>query len=88
MTCSSWNLIFDAIRKRLIDNAVMFCIRSGDKEMMEPDGRIRYTPTLEVVGMMTEYHRDYENWKSNVIVFGTSDEEIYRRIKEAQMKGY
>ncbi len=81
-------LDFYAIRKRLIDNAVMFCIRSGDKEIMEPDSRIRYVPTLEVVGMMTEYHRDYEKWKGNVIVFATSDEEIYRKIREAQMRSY
>ncbi len=81
-------LDFLEILKRLIDNAVMFCIRSGDKETREPDGRVRYVPTFEVVGMMTEYHRDYENWKSNVIVFATSDDKIYRRILEAQRKGY
>ena len=82
------DLDFRALRKRMIDNAVMFCIRTGEKEMREPDGRIRYVPTLEVVGLMTEYHRDYEKWKSNVIVFATSDEEIYRKIREAQMRGY
>ncbi len=82
------DLDFYAIRRRMIDNGVMFCIRTGEQEIMEPDGRIRYVPTLEVVGMMTEYHRDYVNWKSNVIVFASSDEEIYRKIREAQMKGY
>jgi len=82
------DLDFRAILKRMIDNGVMFCIRTGEQEKMEPDGRIRYVPTLEVVGMMTEYHRDYENWKSNVIVFASSDEDIYRKIREAQMKGY
>mgnify|MGYP003814744111 FL=1 len=81
-------LDFYAILKRIVDNGVMFCIRTGEQEMMEPDGRTRYVPTLEVVGMMTEYHRDYEKWKSNVIVFASSDEEIYRKIREAQVKGY
>lgn len=82
------DLDFIEILTRLVDNAVMFCIRSGYKELPEPDGRIRMLRSYEVVGMITEYHRDYEKWKSNAIVFGTSDENLYRRIREAQMKGY
>jgi hypothetical protein len=81
-------LNFYAILKRLIDNGVMFCLRTGEQETWGPDGRTRFIPAFEVVGLMTEYHRDYKNWKGNVIVFGTSDENIYQRIKEAQLKGY
>ncbi|MBP7735515.1 MAG: hypothetical protein KA369_06030 [Spirochaetes bacterium] len=82
------DLDFIGILTRLVDNAVMFCIHSGYKEQQEPDGRIRLLRSYEVVGLITEYHRDYEKWKSNAIVFGTSDENLYRRIREAQMKGY
>jgi hypothetical protein len=78
----------DAILKRVVDNAVFFCIYSGVKEMKEPDGRTRLVPILEVVGLMSEYHHNYEKWKSNVVIFATSDEELYRRIREAQTKGY
>jgi hypothetical protein len=79
---------YDELLPRVIDNAILFCIRSGEKEMKEPDGRIRYAPCFEAVGMSTEYIRDYEKWRSSTIVFATSDEDLYRRIREAQMKGY
>ncbi len=82
------DLDFIEILTRLVDNAVMFCIRTGYKEIQEPDGRIRLLRSYEVVGLITEYHRDYMKWKSNAIVFGTSDENLYRRIREAQMKGH
>lgn len=81
-------LDFNSILTRMIDNAVFFCIRAGDIEQKLADGRIRYIPTLEVAGMATEYYRDYEKWESATIMFGTSDKDLYRRIREAQMKGF
>jgi hypothetical protein len=79
---------YDELLPRMIDNAILYCVRTGEKEVKEPDGRIRYAPCFEAVGMSTEYVRDYENWRSASIVFATSDEELYRMIREAQMKGY
>jgi len=79
---------YDDLLPRVIDNAILFCVRTGEKEVKESDGRTRYAPCFEVVGMSTEYIRDYEKWRSASIVFATSDEELYRRIREAQTKGY
>ena len=79
---------YDDLLPRMIGNAILYCVRIGEKEVKEPDGRTRYAPCFEAVGMSTEYVRDYENWRSASIVFATSDEELYRRIREAQMKGY
>lgn len=79
---------YEDLLPRVIKNGVIFCIPSGEKEIKEPDGRIRFIPNFEAVAMGTEYTRDYEYWKSNSIFFATSDEEIYKKIKEVQMRGY
>jgi hypothetical protein len=79
---------YDDLLPRVIENAILFCVRTGEMEVKEPDGRTRYAPCLEAVGMSTEYVRDYEKWRSATVVFATSDEELYRRIREAQLKGY
>jgi hypothetical protein len=79
---------YDELLPRTIKNAVIFCIPSGEKEIREPDGRYRYIPNLEAVALGTEYTRDYEYWKSNTIFFATSEEGIYKRIREVQMRGY
>lgn len=82
------NIGIDELLPRVIANGVLFCVRTGDREFRQPDGKIRYLPELEAVGLATEYHRDYKKWKSNTIVFATSDEELYRKIREAELKGY
>jgi hypothetical protein len=79
---------YDELLPRVIDNAILFCIRSGEKEVKEPDGKISYAPCFEAVALSSEYVRDYEKWRSATLVFATSDEDLYRRIREAQMKGY
>ncbi len=79
---------FDDLLPRVIENAVLFCVRSGEDEMRQRDGRIRYIPRYDCAGMGTEYVRDYRRWRGNTIVFATSDENLYRRIRNAQLKGY
>ncbi|HOD16467.1 MAG: hypothetical protein KBC90_13940 [Spirochaetes bacterium] len=79
---------FEDLLPRLISNAILFCVRSGESEVREPSGRVRYLPTMEAVGMSTEYVRDYEKWKSHSVVFATSDENLYKKVREAESKGY
>jgi hypothetical protein len=79
---------FDELLPRAITNAMLFCVRANDREQREPGGRTRFVAVLEAAGMATEYHHDYENWKGNTIVFSTSDDDLYRKIREAQTKGY
>lgn len=79
---------FDELLPRVIENAILFCVRSGEDEMRLRDGRIRYVPRYDCAGMGTEYVRDYRKWRSHSIMFATSDEELYKRIREAQKKGY
>ena len=73
---------------RVIGNAILFCVRVEDRETRQPDGRTRYVPVLEGVGLSTEYHRDYVRWRSNSVVFSTSTDALYNKILEAQSKGY
>jgi hypothetical protein len=82
------NIPFDELLPRVMANSYLFCVRTGETEARRPDGRIRYLPNFEAVGMGTEYHRDYVKWRGNSIVFATSDEELYKRIRQAQLKGY
>lgn len=82
------NIPFDELLPRVIGNAILFCVRTGDREVRQADGRTRYVPVLEGVGLSTEYHRDYVKWRSNTIVFGTSTDALYKRILEAQRKGF
>jgi hypothetical protein len=79
---------FDELLPRIISNGILFCVRSGETEMREAGGRIRYLPNMEAVGMSTEYVRDYEKWKSTSVVFATSDENLYKKVREAESKGY
>ncbi len=79
---------FEELLPRLVSNAILFCVRSGEIEVREASGRVRYLPNMEAVGMSTEYVRDYEKWKSNTVVFSTSDENLYKKVREAEVKGY
>jgi hypothetical protein len=78
---------YEELLPRVIGNAILFCVRTDDREVRQADGRTKYLPTLEAVGMSTEYHRNYEKWRSNTIVFSTSTEALYKRILEAQRRG-
>lgn len=82
------NIPFEELMPRVIGNAILFCVRTEDRETKLPDGRIRYIPVLEGIGLSTEYHRDYERWRSNTIVFSTSTDALYKRILDAQRRGY
>ena len=82
------NIPYDELLPRVIGNAILFCVRSGEKEVKGPDGRTRYAPCFEAVGMSTEYIRNYKKWRSATIVFASSDEDLYRKIREARSKGY
>jgi hypothetical protein len=79
---------YDDLLPHTINNAIIFCIPSGEREIRDPDGRYRFVPHLEAVALGTEYTRDYEYWRSNSIFFATSDESIYKRIREVQVRGY
>jgi hypothetical protein len=76
------------IMPRVVQNGIAFCIRMGETESTGADGITRFIPTFEAVGFSTEYYRDYREWKSNTIVFASSDKELDRKIKEAKSKGY
>lgn len=82
------NIPFKELLPRVIKNAVLFCVRAGEDEVRLRDGRIRYIPRYDCAGMGTEYVRDYRKWRSHSIMFATSDEELYRKIREAEKKGY
>jgi hypothetical protein len=76
------------ILPRIIHNGVAYCIRTGEVENTGPDGITRFIPTYVAAGFSTEYNKDYQNWKSNTIIFASSDKEIDKKIKEANKKGY
>jgi len=82
------NIPFEELLPRVMANSFLFCVRAGESETRLPDGRIRYLPHFNAVGMGTEYHRDYAKWRGNSIMFATSDEDLYRQILEAARKGY
>lgn len=73
--------------KRSMANAIIYCVRAGDIEERRADGTVRYVPHLAVVGLSTEYFRDWMEWKSHSIVFASSDPELARRIREAWRQG-
>lgn len=76
------------IMPRVVQNGIAFCIRTGEAESVGADGITRFIPTFEAVGFSTEYYRDFRDWKSNTIVFASSDKELDRKIKEAKSRGY
>jgi hypothetical protein len=80
--------IHDEIANMLVRNSIVYCVRRGEKKIWARDGTVRYYPLFEAVGLSTEYYRDYKNWRSNTVIFATSNEELYKRIKDAQRKGY
>jgi hypothetical protein len=78
----------EEILPRIINNGIAYCIRTGEVENTGPDGITRFIPTFVAVGFSTEYYKDYQNWKSNTVIFASSDKEIDKKIKEAKNKGY
>ena len=84
----SMKIPFDELMPRIVANGILFCVRSGETETHEASGRVRYLPNMEAVGMSTEYVRDYEKWRSTSVVFATSDQALYKRIRDAEAKGY
>ncbi len=82
------NIPREELMPRILTNSVLFCIRTDDREIRMNDGRIRYEPSFEAVGLGTEYVRDYEKWRSHTIMFATSNKDLYRKIREVQMRGY
>ncbi len=68
---------------RLMKNAVLYCVRTGDAETPSGDGGALMTPEYAAIGMSTEYLRDDREWSERTIMLGTDDREYKDRIKKA-----
>jgi hypothetical protein len=73
-----------SLMKRLMNNAIMFCIYKGEKRVQFKNGRVKYIPYYEAAGMITQYFKYYKQWKKNTIIFGTSRDELKEKIKKVR----
>jgi hypothetical protein len=67
---------------RLIKNGMLFCIRTGTVRIKTDDGRTRYLPSYEALGMATEYFKDYKGWPSHTIMMSTSNEQLSKEMEK------
>lgn len=72
---------------QLIKNGVAFCRYLGKSEVISSDGKHRVLPLFEAYGMPTHYYPKYKNWKSNTIMFGTSNKKLKEELLDAEKKG-
>lgn len=76
-----------ALYDKLIKNGVAFCRYSGQSEVITKDGKRRILPLFEAYGMPTHYFPKYKGWKSNTIIFGTSNKQMKEELLDAEKKG-
>ncbi len=76
----------DKIGKRLLNNAVTYCIYTGIKEFTGSDGITYFLHSYEAVGLSTEYYKNCREWRSNTIMLGSSNKKIKEMMREAQRK--
>ncbi len=67
---------------RLIKNGMLFCIRTGTVRIKTEDGRTRYLPSYEALGMATEYFKNYKEWPSHTIMMSTSNEHLSKEMEK------
>ncbi len=67
---------------RLIKNGMLFCIRTGTVRIKTEDGRTRYLPSYEALGMATEYFKNYKDWPSHTIMMSTSNEHLSKEMEK------
>lgn len=68
---------------RLMKNATLFCVHTGDAETAAADGSTLMTPEFAAVGMSTEYLRDDREWSERTIMLGSDDRDYKEKIKQA-----
>jgi|GEM_PF-2324946 len=76
----------DELTKRLLRNAVFFCVPKGIKEVTDDNGVTRYINEFEAIGMCTQYHKESRDWQDTTMVFGTSNKELKAKMDEARRK--
>jgi len=67
---------------RLIKNGMLFCIRTGTIRIKTKDGRTRYVPSYEALGMGTLYFKNDKNWRSHSIMMSTSNKKLSDKMEE------
>lgn len=85
ITLSEYNEERDFFRK-LMNNAISFCVLRGEKELVLKDGTRMMLPLYEAMGLATEYYKDLKDWKKYALLFASSDEEIQDKIKQERQK--
>ena len=72
----------DELFDRIIKNGMLFCIRTGTIRIKTDDGRTRYIPSYEALGMGTLYFKYDEDWKSHSIMMSTSNKTLSDKMEE------
>ncbi|HOO72611.1 MAG TPA: hypothetical protein PK926_12685 [Spirochaetota bacterium] len=73
--------------RRIIDNSVVFALPLGKQiDVTLKTGESLSLPLYEGAGMASQYFRNSADWKKSTLIFGSSDKEIRRKMKEAQKK--
>lgn len=68
---------------RLMQNALLYCIYSGDRELRDRNGMVYMVPHFNAVGFTSEYYRNDRNWKNRTVMFDSDNEELDAMIRRA-----
>jgi|GEM_PF-3209817 len=71
------------LKKRLTENAVFFNLPAGEVEVMEKTGETMLVPLFKAAGVVTEYSKNYKEWRAQTLLISTSDEKLKGEIRKA-----
>ncbi len=73
--------------QRLISNGFAYSMFSGFTAIPAENGQFRYIPRYEAFGISTQYFLYDRDWQNCTIMLATSNEELKKRMADAQKQG-
>jgi len=70
---------------KLINNAIFAAVHDANLKATLEDGKQIMIPLFASAGAITEYYKDWRDWKSNALIFQTSDKKLIDKL-EKRMK--
>lgn len=67
---------------RLIRNGLALCVYQGEMKIKDRQGRNKYVPRLEAIGLFTQYYKYEKNWPHNTILFSTEHEDLVKKMRQ------
>lgn len=68
--------------ERLLENSIAFCVYQGETKIRDRQGRNKYIPNYEAVGLATHYFKYSKDWATHTILFSSNRKDIIQEVEE------